>query len=274
MQRYIDLVQQAITEFSAHNFDAVTTLLLRAWQSLSIESLSMTPAFYNALCNAVEMMDLICQHFPSILYDGFLETSIQNLKNALEVQTEQPINLSTFNDYINAFGLCLQGLEFGVNFFSRQGLLNSTEPLFFFRITASGTLELYENTKINGIDTTAVIEAFNAALHKEKKSAEAYLITAQQLLEEKQFAAAEQHLYQMMKVHSNTQKEGFFHLAGLYAEQQAYERATDAYMKSMVFGMPKAVVGEQVKKLCSLLIRAAENPKEAKRWQELLIDFF
>lgn len=274
MQRFIDLVQQAITEFSAHNFDAVTNLLLHACRQLSIENLSMTPVFYNALCDAVEMIDLICQHFPIIVYKGYLKQSVTNLKAAL-LDANTTVSLVVFTQNITAFTLCLQGLEFVLNFSSKQAILTTNPPIFFFQIGEDGILELFENTAVEDERKTAIIDAFNRILvDNQQTTVETYLANYQIFLEEKNLAAAEEQLLQMIEQHPKTQKEGFFHLAVVYTEQNEYEKAADAYMKSMVFGMPKAVIGKKIKNLCSHLIMMADNPKEAKRWQELLMDFF
>ena len=78
----------------------------------------------------------------------------------------------------------------------------------------------------------------------------------------------------MIQEFSESKKEGFLRLGELYFKRKEYAKATDAFMKTIIMGTHKDLVKSQGEIACNILASEAEDPEEAGRWRELLINFF
>ena len=96
----------------------------------------------------------------------------------------------------------------------------------------------------------------------------------QKALNSKDIRSAQTLLEFMMEQYPESKKQAFLQLGHLHYQEKDYQKATEAYMKTIVMGTPKESVRKNIQVACNTLAREAESSKEAARWRDVLINFF
>lgn len=267
MQRFISLMHQAVAEYSAQHFGLSIDLMCRAWANLEISQLRMSDGLYNALLDGVEMLDLMLDNLLVIERNNYTDNTVYCLKKALENLENQ--ELFFVQKQLANFYQLLLGVQVGFSFFYNNNLsLNELELGLSFGLLEDGTIELYQSK--NTAETEQLIRAFKACFDIEKTRADSMQEQIDLLLKENNREEAIKLLEEMIGLFPQTQKAAFFQLGELLFEQKKYQKATDAYMKSVVMGTSKKLIFDKVQAACNQLIRYSSDLEEKKYWVEFL----
>lgn len=271
---HILLTHQAIAEFFARNFEQTAKLLHQAFQKLEIEDLYLSDASFNAICDAIEIVELMYENLPVLESTHYAQETILQLKTAVE---KGGIDLPTFQKNILDFEALLYGLRIGLDFFCNNDLsLENPETALSFGLEKDGFIQLYQLK--NTPETTKLIELFNDCfIQKIEKNLADYQTEITALLAENQednIERAKKMLTEMMEKFPQSQRAAFLQLANLHFEQKDYRAAVDAYMKSIVMGTPKNGLRNNIQIACNSLAANASSKEEVKHWREFLAEFF
>ncbi|BDS11339.1 tetratricopeptide repeat protein [Aureispira anguillae] len=271
MQKHIELTHQAIAAYSSHNFEQAMDLLCKAFRQLHFSDLIFSDATYNAIFDAVEMVDVLFEHLPVLERSEEADLTIQNLKIALEELNL--VEVDFFSKQVDDFQLLLKGLRVGFDFFEKRQIpLKIQPPMVSIAFKKGAYIQLIKWQ--NSAEVDRIINAFNASFSTPNSSLEDCQQQLELALSEGDKQRAEELLEDMMKRYPESKKQAFLKLGNLYFETKNYQKATEAYMKTIVLGTPKEMVRSNVQTACNALAAAAENPKEAGRWRDLLMNFF
>lgn len=269
---HITYVHQAIAEFFARNFEQTAKLLCRAFQNIEIRDLYLSDASFNAIYDAIEIVELFYENLPILEKNNYAETTTQSLKIAIE---KGNIDLATFQKNILDFENLLAGLQVGLHFFSNYNLsFENPETPLSFALEEDGFIELYQLKK--DAATTALIQKFNDCFtQKKEKNIADFEAEIETLLQENplNYSAIQLQIEAMMQQFPTTQKKGFLQLGNLYFEKKEYRLALDAYMKSIVMGTPKNTLRANIQTACNSLKMYASTKEEEKHWKEFLEEF-
>lgn len=271
MLKHIELTHQAFAAYSSRNFDYALSLLCRALNYWQATHQGLSDGTYNALYDAVEMAENFLLHIPVWEATTYASETVQVLKDSLN--DLEIIDWAEFNQQVEAFKDLLEGVQIGFDFFSNNELsLLDSNPIVSFALPQKGEIELLkwaENPRVE-----ALIAAFNACFKVEMTSVEQCKKEIQKALDAKDNRRAEALLELMMEQYPEHKKQAFLQLADLHFEAKAYQKAAEAYMKTIVLGTPKESVRANIQIACNALAAETENSKEAARWREVLINFF
>jgi tetratricopeptide (TPR) repeat protein len=271
MSKHIELTYQAFAAYSSRNFEHALSLLCKALYYWQPTSQSLSDSSYNALYDAVEIAENLSIHIPIWETNAYTTALIQGLKTSLDNLKE--IDWSEFKEQVEKFKSLLEGVQIGFDFFNNNEIsLIDSNPVLSFSLTQTGEIELLKWTESPQVD--ALIVAFNACFKLEMKSLEQCEKEVQKALKAEDTARAETLLEFMMKQYPESKKQAFLQLADLHFQVQSYQKATEAYMKTIVMGTPKESVRDNIRIACNALAAAAETSKEAARWRGVLINFF
>ena len=271
MQKYIVAIHQAMAEFSMQNFSKTIDLLWQGWKGIVVKNLVVDKAMYNALCDGVAILEVLLHQLPIFEYNAYAKKTITSLNAVL--YGNQKIILEEVEGLVDSFKHLLFGIHSGVQFFEAHRYNIATpDPLVSIEWTEKGELQLHQRHDNRIVE---VITDDFYAYFKEKRNHPAVFYQAiEQAKEQNDTPKVIELLHELMTKFPKKQKECFLQIADLYFEAEAYREATDAYMKSIVLGVPKEEVVEKVRTACNTLAREAATSKEANRWRELLINFF
>lgn len=271
---HILLTHQAVAEFLARNFEQTAKLLHQAFQKLEIEDLYLSDASFNAICDAIEIVELMYENLPVLEPTTYAQEAITQLKTAVE---KGGIDLPTFQKNILDFEILLCGLRIGLDFFCNNNLqLENPQTPLSFGVEKEDFIQLYQLK--NTLETARLIELFNDCfIQKKEKNLAEYQSEIAALLSDSQvdsFIKAKKLLEEMMQQFPQSQRAAFLQLANLYFEQKDYRAAVDAYMKSIVMGTPKNGLKNNIQIACNSLAANASSKDEVKHWRTFLAEFF
>lgn len=271
MPKHTDLTHQAFAAYSSRNFGYALSLLCKALYYWQPTDQPLSNATYNALYDAVEIAENLSIHLAIWERNAYTTEVIQTLKASLIDLKD--IDWAEFNEQVELFKNLLEGAQIGFDFFKNNGLsLLEPNPILSFALTPKGAIELLKWTESPQVD--ALIVAFDACFKLEMKSLEQCEKEVQKALKTEDTERAEALLEFMMKQYPQSKKQAFLQLADLHFEVKAYQKATEAYMKTIVMGTPKESVRDNIRIACNALAAEAETSKEAARWRGVLINFF
>lgn len=271
MDKHIELTHQAIAVYSARNFEEAIVLLQKAFSNLKFSNLKFSNATYNAIADALEMVELLFEHLTILERNQMTDLILQALKGSLMDLAK--VNLETFSEQLGRFTSLLDGLQVGFNFFNQQQIsLLETEPMISFDLVEADQIQLFKWR--NDSEVMKLVEAFNNSFAPQTKSLEACRQAIEEALEKEDKAAAEELLLYMIERYPKSKQQAFLNLGHLYFKDKAYQKATEAYMKTIVMGTSKEEIKTEIQTACNALAAAAKTSKEASRWRELLINFF
>jgi tetratricopeptide (TPR) repeat protein len=271
MPKHIELTHQAFAAYSSRNFESALSLLCRALNYWQPNNQRLSDGTYNALYDAVEIAENLSIHIPIWERNIYTSENIDALKKSLnELDT---IDWAEFNEQVIAFKKLLEGAQVGFDFFSNNGLaLVDSNPILSFALSQKEEIELLKWKDSPKVD--ALILAFNACFKIEMTSLEQCENEIQKALDSGDTARVESLLTFMMEQYPENKKQAFLQLADLHFQAKAYQKAAEAYMKTVVLGTPKESVRKNIQVACNTLAAETENSKEAARWREVLINFF
>lgn len=271
MPKHTELTHQAFAAYSSRNFESALSLLCRALNYWQPTDKPLSDGSYNALYDAVEMVENFSIHLPIWEKNAYSNKTIQGLKDTLDHL--ETIDWAEFNEQVEAFKHLLEGVQIGFDFFSNNGLsLVDSNPILSFALTQTGEIELLKWTESLQVET--LIDAFKACFKLEMTSLEQCQKEIQKALDISDVKRAEVLLELMMEAYPANKKQAFLQLGDLHFQAKAYQKAAEAYMKTVVLGTPKESVRKNIQVACNALAADTENSKEAARWREVLINFF
>lgn len=271
MPKHIELTHQAFAAYSSRNFESALSLLCRALNYWQPTNKRLSDGSYNALYDAVEIAENLSIYIPIWETNVYTNKTIQTLKNSLN--DLEAIDWVKFKEQVEAFKNLLEGAQIGFDFFSNNELsLLDSNPILSFALTQTGEIELLKWTRSPKVD--ALIVAFNACFKLEMTSVEQCQKEIQKALDTEDTTRAEALLGLMMEEYPENKRQAFLQLADLHFQAKAYQKAAEAYMKTIVLGTPKESVRKNIQVACNALAAETENYKEAARWREVLINFF
>lgn len=271
MPKHIELTHQAFAAYSSRNFEYALSLLCRALDHWQASNERLSDGTYNALYDAVEIAINLSMHIPVWEPTAYTNEIIQLLKDSLD--DLEVIDWTLFNTQVEEFKKVLEGVQIGFDFFSNNELsLLESNPIVSFSLPQKGEIALLKWTKNPQIES--LIAEFNACFKIEMTSLEQCEKEIQKALEAKDNKRAEALLKLMMEQYPENKKQAFLQLADLHFQVKAYQKAAEAYMKTVVLGTPKELVRTNIQVACNALAAETENSKEAARWREVLINFF
>jgi tetratricopeptide (TPR) repeat protein len=271
MPKHIEFTHQAFAAYSARNFEYALSLLCKALYYWEPTNQALSNARYNALYDAVEIAENLSIHLAVWETNAYTKEVIQGLKHSLDHLKE--VNWTHFNQEVEAFKNLLKGVQIGFNFFNNNQLsFLEPYPILSFSLTKENAIELLKWEE--SARTAELVVAFNACFRLEMTSLEQCQKEVQKALNSKDIRSAQALLEFMMEQYPESKKQAFLQLGHLHYQEKAYQKATEAYMKTIVMGTPKESVRANIQIACNTLAREAENSKEAARWREVLINFF
>lgn len=271
MPKHIELTHQAFAAYSSRNFEYALSLLCRALDYWQATNQRLSDSTYNALYDAVEMVENFLLHIPVWEVTIYTSETIQVLKDSLG--DLESMDWAEFNQQVEAFKVLLEGVQIGFDFFSNNELsLLDSNPIVSFSLSQKGEIELLKWRESPRVE--AIIAAFDACFKIEMTSLEQCKKEIQKALNAKDNRRVEALLELMMKQYPEHKKQAFLQLADLHFQAKAYQKAAEAYMKTIVLGTPKESVRANIQVACNALAAETENSKEAARWREVLINFF
>jgi len=271
MPKHIELTHQAFAAYASRSFESALSLLCRALNYWQPTDKPLSNGSYNALYDAVEMAENLSKHISIWESNAYSNKTIQALKDALDHL--ERIDWTKFNQQVETFKHLLEGVQIGFDFFSNNGLsLLEPNPIISFALTSKGEIELLKWRDSPRVD--ALILAFKACFKLEMTSLEQCQKEVQKALNLEDTVRAATLLKLMMQEYPENKKQAFLQLADLHFQAKDYQKAAEAYMKTVVLGTPKELVRKNIQVACNALAAETENYKEAARWREVLINFF
>lgn len=271
MPKHIEFTHQAFAAYSSRNFESALSLLCKALYYWQPASQQLSNASYNALYDAVEMIETLSAYLAIWETNAYSTEVIQNLKSSLNNLKE--MDWEHFNQQVETFRTLLEGVQIGFDFFENNELsLVEPDPILSFALTKEGEIELLKWEESPKVD--ALVVAFNACFKLEMKSLGQCEKEVQKALDVEDRTKAKSLLEFMMEQYPESKKQAFLQLADLHFQAEDYQKSAEAYMKTIVMGTPKELVRENIQIACNALAANAENSKEAARWREVLINFF
>lgn len=269
MSKYIRLTHEAVATYSLGDFEQAVILLGRAFEQISLEHLDGSNATYNALFDAVEMVEALFNYLPILEKNADVTSILHQFKTGLEDFNTGSSFLEEHQ--IDDFKLLLKGLQVGFNFFlSHQISLQEQQPMLSFAVTQQGEIQLIKWQNSPKIDQIVADFTSCFAIKSKAHCQQAY----EKALAQGNKTEAKRLLVYMMDHYPESKKQAFLDLGDLYFEENAFQKATEAYMKTIVLGTAKEVVRPKIQVACNALAANATNSKEAGRWRDLLMNFF
>lgn len=271
MSKYIELTHQAFAAYSARNFGQAINLLCKAFKHWTLKEEELSNPNYNALYDAVEMVENLSVYLTIWERNTYVVEIIDAFKHSLDHLNKT--NLSSLEQQIELFKGLLNGVQIGMDFFNNNGLsLFPEQPIVSFELTTNATIKLLKWEHSTRAD--ALIIAFNACFRLEMTSLEQCQKEVQKALDSEDIPRVKALLELMMEQYPTSKKEAFLQLGHVYFQEEAYQKAAESYMKTIVMGTPKELVRSNIQVACNALAAEAENSKEAARWRGVLINFF
>lgn len=271
MQKHVALVHQAVAEFSARNFESVVELLYAAFESLELTSLYLSDDSYNAICDAVQILDLLMENLSVVEKNAYTIEKLTTVQKSLDGLVE--VDLLTFRKQLNDIQDLFRAVQIGLNFLNSHKLdLEAENPLVSIGLIADGYILLYKWEQSERVDY--IVDDFNHFFSKLHLDLERIQSALEESRNNSEVDRVKELLIEMIRHFPETKKGGFLELGDIYFEEENYRQAIDCYMKTIVMGTQKELLKPKILLACNTMARNASSSKDANRWREFLINFF
>ena len=265
------LSKESYAHYKTANFRDAFERMHRAIRLLKINSLPLNSVQFNLLFDALEMLEAQMQQSSIMRASDFSTNTLNVLSDTLnrKIQTSMGRLQQLQRDLETLLKAVYVAYDFCQN---NQVDVSAAASIVQFSVAEGGHIVLHCCNQLP--DTLALVPIFNACFEQLLSEQGPNWDKIATLKERKAYAEGIRIVKSYFQHTSGQQKRLFWELAELYYLQKDYKNAVDAYMKTVVFGTPKAEVAEQIRFCCNYEARQADNPKEAARWRRLIIDYF
>ena len=271
MDKILRLSKESYAHYKMANFRDAFKLMHQSILLLQTNRLPLDSNQFNLLFDALEMLEVQMQQSSIIRSSNFSTNTLNVFSDMLnrKIQT----TLGRLQQLKNDVAILLQAVYVAYDFCQNNQVdVSLASPILQFSVEEGGHIVLHCCNQMP--QTLALLPIFNACFEQRLTEQGPNWEKIESLKATKDYAKGICILKTYFQLSNGNQKRLFLELAELYYLQKDYKNAVDAYMKSVVFGTPKAVVAEQIRFCCNHNARYAENPREAARWRRLIIDYF
>lgn len=271
MDKMLRLSKESYAHYKMANFRDAFERMHRAINLLKINYLPLNSVQYNLLFDALEMLEVQMQQSSIIRSSNFSTNTLNVFSDTLnrKIQT----TLGRLQQLKKDMAILLQAVYVAYDFCQNNQVdVSSDASIVQFSVAEGGHIVLHCCNQLPA--TLALVPIFNACFEQLLSEQGPNWDKIATLKDRKAYAEGIQTIKTYFQLSNGNQKRLFWELAELYYLQKDYKNAVDAYMKTVVFGTPKAEVAEQIRFCCNYEARQADNPKEAARWRRLIIDYF
>ncbi len=271
MDKMIRKSKESYANYQMANFRLAFDQMHQAIQLLEINHIYLNSDQFNLFYDALEMVDVQMQQTSIMLPSKFSTDTLNELLDTLN--SNKRTTLGRLQHLKRDLEILLKAVHVAYDFCQNNQVdFSSASPSLQFSVAEGGHIVLHCCNQLPA--TLALVPIFNACFEEvvPENGPDWDRITA--LKAREAYAEGIHTIKTYFQQTSGQQKRLFWELAELYYLQKDYKNAVDAYMKTVVFGTPKAEVAEQIRFCCNYEARQADNPKEAARWRRLIIDYF